>query len=303
MAMHPHGPKRDPLVPRASPLVSSDITVRFAAQAIDAVRTVAMQEIVPRYRSVDAMHKDDGSIVTEADYAAQDALVRRLRAIEPVPVMAEEMTPEAQHETFARGGRFWCVDPLDGTKNFSEGIPFFAVSVALMEGTRPVFGTVYDPIADEAFFAVRGAGAWLDHRPLELPAAGPALAQAVAEVSLRRETKALRNALKHRRPYARRLTSGSSALSWCHLAAARVDVLLHAGQKMWDYAAGALICEEARGELSTIDHDDFWTAPMWSRSVIAARTRPLMDEWRGWVRTELAAATGETQSPDTDEHR
>ncbi|MGE5095942.1 MAG: inositol monophosphatase family protein [Betaproteobacteria bacterium] len=270
----------------------SDLTVRFAARAIDAVRAVASQEILPRYRSVDAVHKDDGSIVTEADYAAQEALVRRLTALEGVPVIGEEMPAAEQHAIFERGGRFWCVDPLDGTKNFSEGIPFFAVSVALMEGARPIFGTVYDPITDEAFFAVRGAGAWLNHRPLELPHEGPPLAGSVAEVSLRRDTKVLRKALKNRKPYSKRLTSGSSALSWCHLAAARIDVMLHSGQKMWDYAAGALILEEARGHTSTLDHDDFWEAPVWSRSVIAARTRGLLEEWRAWVRNELRTGSG-----------
>ncbi|HET9652414.1 MAG TPA: inositol monophosphatase family protein [Usitatibacter sp.] len=267
----------------------SDITVTFAARAIEAVRAVASQEILSRYRSVDAIHKDDGTIVTEADYAAQEALVRRLRAVDGVPVIGEEMPAAEQHGIFERGGRFWCVDPLDGTKNFSEGIPFFAVSVALMEGAQPVFGTVYDPIADEAFYAVRGAGAWLNHRPLELPREGPPLAESVAEVSLRRGTKVLRKALKNRKPYSKRLTSGSSALSWCHLAAARIDVMLHSGQKMWDYAAGALILEEARGHTSTLEHDDFWAAPVWSRSVIAARTQPLLEEWRAWVRHELGS--------------
>lgn len=267
-----------------------DITVHFAARAIDAVRCVAAEEILPRYRSVDATRKDDGSIVTEADFAAQDALAHRLRALEAIPVMAEEMHSHEQLAIFERGGRFWCVDPLDGSKNFSEGIPFFAVSVALMDGARPLFGTVYDPIADEAFYAVRGAGAWLNHKPLTVPAHGPALDRALAEVSLRRDTTShVRGALKRHPPYARRLTSGSSALSWCHLAAARTDVMLHSGQKMWDYAAGALILEEARGFACTLDHDDFWSAPPWTRSVIAARTAPLLDEWRAWVRNRAAA--------------
>lgn len=268
----------------------SDITVPFAASVIEAVRAVAMEEILPRYRSVDATHKDDGSIVTEADFAAQAALVHRLRAIEPVPVMAEEMPAHEQQAIFERGGRFWCVDPLDGTKNFSEGIPYFAISVALMDGDRPLFGTVHDPINDEAFFAVRGGGAWANHRPLALQASAPALADAIVEVSLRRDTKSLRHALKHRKPYRKRLTSGSSALSWCHLAAARIDAMLHSGQKMWDYAAGALILEEAGGFASSLQEDDFWAAPVWKRSVIAARARPLLDEWCRWVRGELAAA-------------
>lgn len=269
----------------------SDITVAFAARAIEAVRTVASREILSRYRSVDPQRKDDGSIVTEADFAAQEALVRRLQDVEAIPVMAEEMSAREQHAIFEAGGRFWCVDPLDGTKNFSEGVPYFAVSVALMEGSQPVFGTVYDPIADEAFFAVRGAGAWLNHRSLALPREGPELHEAVAEVSLRRDMKSLRHALKNRKPYRKRLTSGSSALSWCHLAAGRVDAMLHSGQKMWDYAAGALILEEAGGHLAALEHDDFWAAPAWKRSAIAARTRALLDEWKAWVRREMERAS------------
>jgi myo-inositol-1(or 4)-monophosphatase len=266
----------------------SDITVAFAARAIDAVRTVAMEEILSRYRNVEAVLKSDGSIVTEADYAAQHALVRRLRAIEAVPVIAEEMPSHEQLAVHGSAPRYWCIDPLDGTKNFASGVPFFAVSVALIESDRPVFGTVYDPIADEAFFAVRGAGAWLNSRPLSVPGAAPPVRDAVAEVSLRRDTARLRGALKRHKPYARRLTSGSSALSWCHLAAGRIDVMLHSGQKMWDYAAGALILEEAGGSLAALEHADFWAADVWRRSVVAARDAGLLREWAAWIAATLA---------------
>ena len=84
--------------------------------------------------------------------------------------------------------------------------------------------------------------------------------------------------------------SGSSALSWCHLAAARVDVMLHSGQKIWDYAAGALVLEEAGGALSAMEADDFWSGPAWRRSAIAARSPSLLEEWRAWIRGHLAAA-------------
>lgn len=276
-----------------------DIPGRLAARAIDAVRRVAADEVLPRFRGTVALRKDDGSIVTEADFAAQEALARELAGIEPAPVLAEEMKPEAQRAVYEAAPRFWCVDPLDGTRNFSAGIPFFAISVALVEGARPLFGVVYDPIADEAFHAVRGGGAWLNQRPLALAPAGPPLARAVAEVSLRRETARLRDPLKRRPPYAKRLVSGSSALSWCHLAAGRVDAMLHGGQKMWDYAAGALVLEEARGFFCTVEQDDFWSAPVWSRSVIAARTAPLLDDWRSWIRRELRSDAGEDRRNHT----
>ena len=269
------------------------ITAHFATRAVDAVRRVAIDEILPRYRSVEATRKHDGTLVTEADFAAQRALVRSLAALKDVPVLAEEMTAHEQSAIWTRaaspgpGECFWCVDPLDGTRNFSEAVPYFAVSVALMEGRRALFGVVYDPIADEAFHATLGEGAWLNDAQLVLPAEAPPLASATAEVSLRREGPRLRGELKHRMPFARRKASGSAALSWCHLAAARVDLYLDAGQMAWDFAAGALILEEAGGRCATFDNDRFWAADELRRSVIAARSARLFEDWKAWVRNAL----------------
>lgn len=257
----------------------------FAARVIEAVREVAAREILPRFRTVSASRrKDDGSLVTEADLAVQHALASRLVRIEAVEMIGEEMPEAEQLRIWRARGRYWCVDPVDGTANFNAGVPYFAVSVALMEGDHPLFGAVYDPIADEAFHAVRGAGAWLNARALEMPVVEVAMGEAVAEVDLRRSQPRLRHALRDHAPYARRLTSGSSALSWCHLAAGRRDLFLHAGQRMWDYAAGALIAEEAGAVSATLEGDDFWAGPAWERSVIAARTPALFGQWRDWVR-------------------
>lgn len=276
-------PTADP----GSPDAASQITVEFAARTVEAVRAVAAAEILPRFRTVTALRKVDGSLVTDADVAAQRALADALGRIEAVDFLGEEMAEPEQRRIWERRGRFWCVDPLDGTGNFSAGVPFFAVSVALMQDERPLFGTVYDPIADEAFFAVRGAGAWLNARPLAPCEAQIALDRAVAEVDLRRTLAHLRHEFKHHPPFARRLTSGSSALSWCYLAAGRRDLFVHAGQRAWDYAAGALIAQEAGARMSTLREDDFWAAPAWERSVIAARTPSLFAAWRDWVRARL----------------
>jgi len=113
------------------------------------------------------------------------------------------------------------------------------------------------------------------------------MAEAVAEIDLRRSLAHVRHEIKHRPPFAKRLTSGSTALAWCHLAAGRRDLFLHAGQKVWDYAAGALIAGEAGAALCTLREDDFWAGPAWDRSVIAARTPALFAQWRDWVRERL----------------
>jgi myo-inositol-1(or 4)-monophosphatase len=264
------------------------VTVEFASRTIEAVRQVAAAEILPRFRMASSRRKDDGSLVTEADVAAQHALNEALRRIEAVDVLGEEMPAEEQRRVWDGGGRFWCVDPVDGTSNFSAGVPYFAVSVALMDHDRPLFGVVYDPIAGEAYFAVRGAGAWRDGFRLRPAGAEIELARAVAEVDLRRRFAPIRHEIKHHPPCARRLTSGSSALSWCRLACGQRDVYLHAGQKVWDYAAGALIAEEAGALIATIQEDDFWAGHVWARSVIAARSPALFAEWKKWVRDRIS---------------
>lgn len=263
------------------------VTVEFAARVIEAVREAAAREILPRFRTVASLRKDDGSVVTEADIATQRALTRALGRIEAVAVLGEEMPEGEQRRIWGAGGRLWCVDPVDGTSNFSAGIPYFAVSVALMQDGRPVLGVIHDPIADEAYFAVRGAGAWLNGSPIARPAGEVELGRAVAEIDLRRTLAHVRHEIKHHPPFARRLTSGASALSWCHLAAGRIDLYLHAGQKVWDYAAGALIAEETGACTATLREDDFWAGPAWERSVIAARTPALFAAWRDWVRQRL----------------
>lgn len=279
-------PPPSPVGPAPGP-AAEPLTVEFTSRVVRAVREIAAAEILPRFRAVPARRKDDGSLVTEADLATQRALAVALGRIEPVALLGEEMPEAEQRRVWDAGGRFWCVDPLDGTANFSAGVPFFAVSVALMQGDRPLLGVVVDPIADEACFAVRGAGAWRDGFCLAPAARETPLEGALAEIDLRRALPHVRQELRRRAPYARRVTSGSSALAWCHLAAGRRDLYLHAGQKVWDYAAGALIAEEAGARLATLAEDDFWSGPAWSRSVIAARTPALFEEWKRWVRERL----------------
>src|SRR5690242_18313197 len=143
--------------------VLAEATHELGEAVIEAVKRVAAEEIMPRYLKVAHQRKADGSLFTEADLAAQAALSERLQSIYPGPVMGEEMTREEQAELWLEGDEgLWCVDPIDGTSNFVNGLPYFAVSVALMKRGRSVLGVVYDPIAGEVFHAARGTGAWLN---------------------------------------------------------------------------------------------------------------------------------------------
>ncbi len=270
-----------PLAPAALTLGASFLV----SQVSDLVRRVAAREIMPRYLKVASQRKIDGSLCTEADIAAQEALKQGLRGIRALPVVAEEMSEEDQAEQWLAGEEgLWCVDPIDGTSNFVNGLPYFAVSVALMRSGKSMLGVVYDPVSDELFHAERGAGAFLGTQRLPLKEHVPPLRAAMANVDFKRLGTKLSRELVSAPPYMCQRNYGAGTLEWCYLAAGRFDLYLHGGQKMWDYAAGSLILEEAGGCMSTLEQDDFALGGLWKRSIIAARSPALFTPWRDWIR-------------------
>lgn len=250
-----------------------------------AMKLVAEQEIMPRYMKVAHQHKVDGSLCTEADLAAQDALVRRLQAIHNVPVLGEEMSTAQQEEIWGDGRQeLWCIDPVDGTSNFVHGLPYFAVSVALMREGRSVLGVVYDPVGKEMFAAESGRGAFLNGVRMLKRSVATELSAALANVDMKRLDSKLSSILASHPPYASQRNFGASTLDWCYTAAGRYDAYLHGGQKLWDYAAGSLILQEAGGQICCLEHDDFFQGNVWQRSVIAALDADLFNAWKSWLR-------------------
>ncbi len=248
------------------------------------VREVAQREVTPRFLHVTHSHKLDGSLFTEADLATQTALEQRLPELINAPVLGEEMTETQQRDAWVAGRNgLWCVDPIDGTSNFVAGVPYFAISVAFIRKGVRELGVVYDPIADEMFSATRGGGAHLNGTPLPLRAPVTELRRALAGVELKRIKRALAGHLASWPPYASQRNFGASALDWCYTAAGRFDIYVHGGQKLWDYAAGALILEEAGGQLASLS-GSFDTADIWERSVVASASPELFKLWRDWLK-------------------
>ena len=267
-------------------------------QVIQLVHEVGDQVVMPRFLKVARQHKGDGSVLTEADLAAQEALQRGLATIIDCPLVGEEMTPQAQQKAWdeghaANGRGVWCVDPIDGTLNFASGLPQFAISVAYIADKKPQFGVVYAPALGETFYAQAGQGAFLQKNgqpTVSLPHSQQGLntsadlAEAVAIVDFKRLPQALAQALVTHPPYHSQRNFGAATLDWCYLAAGRCDLYLHGGQMLWDYAAASLILQEAQGCMTTLDaRVPFWQGDRWHSSVVAARNPVLFQTWKGWL--------------------
>ncbi len=245
------------------------------------IREAAKQELLPRFQQIGHSLKSDGSIVTEADLAMQQRMIEVLQQRWPIiPLLGEEMTPEEQQQLLDNNEEgLWLLDPLDGTSNYAAGIPYFCVSLALMKRGEVTLAIIHDPLRDETFAAEKGKGAWLNGEPLIAPKATRPLKQGIALIDLKRLTPKLAAKVASQPPYSSQRNLGSGALDWCYVATGRVDVYLHGGQKLWDYAAGQLILAEAGGYASTLEGEGVLVNELKQRSVVAAADEGNYLQW------------------------
>jgi myo-inositol-1(or 4)-monophosphatase len=258
------------------------------------VRTAARELLLPHFAEVQRHIKMDGSVVTEVDHAMQDRLQRDLGKHWPdYDFLGEEMPARERMKLVELSGKgLWCVDPLDGTTNYAAGLPYFAVSLALLNRDGVAIGLVYDPVRDECFMAEKGRGAWLNEVPLGLPSTTPtpALGICIAVVDLKRLDVSLAQSLVSRRPFGSQRYFGASSLEWCWLADGRFHVYLHGGQQPWDYAGGSLILAEAGGQALTLEGEAIVSDVLMTRSVVAALHPTLFEDWKTWLQTQSSAS-------------
>ncbi len=218
--------------------------------AIDIARN-AGRTIRPYFRSdrLDIHSKlNEADIVTAADKASEAIIVKSIKHLYPShSILSEEMGAE-NHD----GEYRWIIDPLDGTTNFSAGIPIFAVSIGIEHNGVPVVGVVYDPVLDELFTAVKGQGAFLNGSPIHVKD-NNRLDRAVVSTGFPVDKNVnpdnnLDNVARVL-PLVRGMRRlGSAAMDICYVAAGFTDAYWEMNLHDWDVAAALLILDEAGGE-------------------------------------------------------
>lgn len=200
--------------------------------------------------------KDDrGDVVTQADLDSDRFIISRIRDVFPDDGI---LTEESGALSLPQGARTWIVDPLDGTRNFSRGVPFFCVSIAVIEDGRPIAGVVYDPVHDELFHALEGEGAFLDGERLHVSDEDD-LELIVVNMAWTKTTSDGRSfmpwAVKvvEKTNYTRRY--GTAELALAYTAAGRLHAVVLVDVKPWDVAAGMLMVQEAGGRVTDLSCD------------------------------------------------
>lgn len=221
--------------------------------------------------------KAAADLVTEADFASQAKIREMIISAFPGHGFLGE-----EADGVVGGGRAsdyrWIVDPLDGTTNYVHGLPFYSVSIALEQAGQIIVATIYDPVRDECFTAIRGRGAWLNGERVKTSSV-MSLSRAVVATGFSAGVKNGADEIDRficiltRCQALRRM--GSAALNMCYVACGRMDGYFATSVKAWDVAAGVLIVAEAGGVVGSIDGGPLdINAPR----LLASSTQELHDE-------------------------
>jgi myo-inositol-1(or 4)-monophosphatase len=214
--------------------------------------------------------KAEKDVVTVADHESEAAILGTIAAAFP----GDAFVAEESGGSGDPGERVWVVDPLDGTVNYANGIPFFAVSIGLVVAGEPVLGVVYDPTRDELFSAVKGQGAELDGRSIRNPDK-PRLEDAV--VSLGLPSSGFGQRYREIRRHVRITRAmGSATLSLTYLANGRFDAYVQWSRlSVWDVCAAGVIAAEGGATVTSVTGGRWFDLAMPSRSIglVAAMPR------------------------------
>jgi myo-inositol-1(or 4)-monophosphatase len=213
--------------------------------------------LMDRYERLEGIDFKDGrDVVTEADRQSEALIIEAIRDRYPEDaILAEE---SGEHHAIAGEaptsgrGRVWIIDPLDGTVNYANGIPFFCVSIALVVDGHPSVAVVADPTRGELMAATSDGPASLDGRPVRASSKDElrdfVISMALSGRAAVTRSRNVRKAIRIPR------SMGSAALALAYVANGRFDAFLQqGGLSIWDVAAAGLIAERGGATVTSMD--------------------------------------------------
>jgi len=214
--------------------------------------------LVQRLGSARISNKGDIDLVTEADIAAEELIIDRIRSYYPRHGILAEESGEAVKVGDTASEWRWVIDPLDGTTNYAHGYPCFCTSIGVEHNGKLEFGVIYDPMRKELFAAERGQGATLNDRRIRV--------SDVEELSKAMLVTGFPYNVRERPDFAREFVTftmnaqavrrdGSAAIDLAYVACGRFDGFWEDGLNPWDMAAGVLLIQEAGGRVTNFNDE------------------------------------------------
>lgn len=193
-------------------------------------------------------------IVTEADFMAEKKIIVAIKKKFPTHHILSEESPS---DISLKCDHLWITDPLDGTRNFAHGIPFFCVTLSYKEKGQTVLAMVYDPWHDELFWARAGKGAYLNNKRIRVKQTsvvqGAMVSFDFTRVSKKTVKQAIAASTKLLNQHCWVAGYKCAALGLAYLACGRVDMAVLYDLAPWDIDAGVLIAKEAGASVEVVE--------------------------------------------------
>lgn len=225
-------------------------------------------------RPLKVIDKGSQGLATEADLKSESHVIAKIKSHFPDhEILSEEDAFKGKSvKKFTQGKYLWLIDPLDGTNNFYNKLPFFCVSIALYYEDKPLIGVIYNPVSGELFSAQKGKGAYFTRfigerrvRTKLTPQKKKSIGEALLSANSRKFSPVILNNFAQLRAMRR---IGSAALEISYVAAGLLDAYWEKGLKPWDMGAAALVCQESGAKITQQNGEPF---DVFAKTVLASQ--------------------------------
>lgn len=218
------------------------------------------------FKDIHVEKKGNRNLVTEVDLLSEKIILSTIQDEFP----DHSILSEESGNTETTSDYQWIIDPLDGTTNYTFGIPIFCASIGLICNDEILLGAVYDPMRDEMFQARKGGGSFLNQDPISV-SNDRNVQTTLIGFDIGYDDKRTREMLSRANsvwtPEMAFRLIGSAALGMTYVACGRLDIYFHRSIYPWDIAGAMLLLREAGGEVVDLDGKP---ADVWGKSIIAS---------------------------------
>lgn len=256
--------------------------INIAVEAVRAAEIIIIRAL-KRMDNIKIAEKRPNDFVTEVDQRVEQEIISIIRKAYPSHGILAEESGEIKGDDYQ-----WIIDPIDGTRNFIHGFPYFAISIAVTYKNRIEHGVIYDPTRQELFSASRGKGAKLNDRRIRVSQrknlAECLLGTGFAYRHTDKDNPVPANIFQSMIPICGDIRrAGAATLDLAYVACGRLDGFWELGLKPWDIAAGILLVKEAGGMIC----DQFGGEEYFKTGNVVAANPAIMRQFLKTIKPQL----------------
>lgn len=227
------------------------LAIELARKAGEEIKRILHEE------DINTSTKGLNDVVTIADVKSEELIVQKIKKLFPNDTVISEEKGNYQE---GNNEYAWAIDPLDGTMNYSRGIPYYCVSIGYLKNNKPLGGAIYIPELDELYYCEKGKGAYCNDKKIEVSKVS-SLDKSLTTIGFNNRYPEQREMFNniHKECMDKMLNVEklfSTVISLCYVAKGKIEAHFELYCFLWDICVGSLLVSEAGGKCSTLNYQD-----------------------------------------------